>query len=115
MAEKPEALEPLVAWLESQFAECPRIVVKDPRLAWFFELHRAAAARVGADVRVATMLRHPAEVMRSREIAYGTRTNNTTRVDRLADDDARHRATHPRPAPRHRPLRRPPRRLEDRR
>jgi hypothetical protein len=26
------------------------------------------------------MLRHPAEVMRSREIAYGTRTNNTTRV-----------------------------------
>jgi hypothetical protein len=26
------------------------------------------------------MLRHPAEVMRSREIAYGTRTGNTTRV-----------------------------------
>ena len=39
-----------------------------------------AAAKVGADVRVATMLRHPAEVMRSREIAYGTRTANTTRV-----------------------------------
>jgi hypothetical protein len=36
VAEKPEALEPLVDWLESQFAECPRIVVKDPRLAWFF-------------------------------------------------------------------------------
>ena len=26
------------------------------------------------------MLRHPAEVMRSREIAYGTKTSNTTRV-----------------------------------
>jgi hypothetical protein len=26
------------------------------------------------------MLRHPAEVMRSRELAYGTRTGNTTRV-----------------------------------
>ena len=55
-------------------------MVKDPRLAWFFELHRVAAAKVGADIHVATMLRHPAEVMRSREIAYGTRTNNTTRV-----------------------------------
>jgi hypothetical protein len=74
------ALGPLVEWLEQQFAQSDRIVVKDPRLAWFFELHRAAAAKVGADVHVATMLRHPAEVMRSREIAYGTRTSNTTRV-----------------------------------
>ena len=79
VADKPEALDPLVEWLESQFGECPRIVVKDPRLAWFFELHRTAAVRVGADVRVVTMLRHPAEVLRSREIAYGTRTANTTR------------------------------------
>ena len=55
-------------------------MVKDPRLAWFFELHRAAADRLGAEVHVATMLRHPAEVMRSREIAYGTKTSNTTRV-----------------------------------
>jgi hypothetical protein len=75
-----QALSPLVEWYESQFAENERIVVKDPRLAWFFELHRAAGRHVGADVRVATMLRHPAEVMRSREIAYGTRTSNTTRV-----------------------------------
>jgi hypothetical protein len=80
LAEDPKALGPLVDWLELQFAENDRIVVKDPRLAWFLELHRAAAAKVGADVRVATMLRHPAEVMRSREIAYGTRTGNTTRV-----------------------------------
>lgn len=80
IAADPKALGPLVDWLELQFAENDRIVVKDPRLAWFLELHRAAAAKVGADVRVATMLRHPAEVMRSREIAYGTRTGNTTRV-----------------------------------
>ena len=64
----------------SSSRENERIVVKDPRLAWFFELHRVAAAKVGADIHVATMLRHPAEVMRSREIAYGTRTDNTTRV-----------------------------------
>lgn len=80
VAERPKALGRLVEWLELQFAENPRIVVKDPRLAWFFELHRLAAAELDADVHVATMLRHPAEVMRSREIAYGTRTNNTTRV-----------------------------------
>jgi hypothetical protein len=80
LAEDDHALRPLVQWYEGQFSENERIVVKDPRLAWFLELHGAAAARVGADVRVATMLRHPAEVMRSREIAYGTRTNNTTRV-----------------------------------
>jgi hypothetical protein len=75
-----QALDPLVDWLDQQFEANERIVVKDPRLAWFIELHRTAAAKVGADLHVATMLRHPAEVMRSREIAYGTRTNNTTRV-----------------------------------
>jgi hypothetical protein len=80
VAERSGSVAELVTWLEEQFAENPRIVVKDPRLAWFFKLHRAAAAQVGADVYVATMLRHPAEVMRSREIAYGTRTSNTTRV-----------------------------------
>jgi hypothetical protein len=80
VADDEQALGPLVEWLEGQFSENERIVVKDPRLAWFLQLHRAAAAKVGADVRVATMLRHPAEVMRSREIAYGTRTGNTTRV-----------------------------------
>lgn len=80
LAEDESALSALVAWYESQFGESDRIVVKDPRLAWFLQLHRAAAAHVGADIRVATMLRHPAEVMRSREIAYGTKTGNTTRV-----------------------------------
>jgi hypothetical protein len=80
VAQRSDALASLADWYEQQFAENDRIVVKDPRLAWFFQLHREAAAEVGAQVRVATMLRHPAEVMRSREIAYGTRTSNTTRV-----------------------------------
>jgi len=80
LAGDEEALGPLAEWYDLQFGESERIVVKDPRLAWFLQLHRAAAERVRADLRVATMLRHPAEVMRSREIAYGTRTSNTTRV-----------------------------------
>jgi hypothetical protein len=80
VAERAGAMEALCDWLGLQFEHNPRIVVKDPRLAWFFHLHRAAADKLGAEVHVATMLRHPAEVMRSREIAYGTRTNSTTRV-----------------------------------
>ena len=70
----------LRSWLEMQFAEADRIVIKDPRLAWFIDLYRATASEVGADLRVGTMLRHPAAVMRSREVAYGTRTSHTTRV-----------------------------------
>ena len=70
----------LRGWLEQQFQEADRVVVKDPRLGWFFELYRATAADVGADIKVATMLRHPAEVLRSRELAYGTRSPNTTRM-----------------------------------
>jgi len=80
VAEQSDALEPLADWLEEQFAGSPRVAVKDPRLGWFFELHRAAAAQVGAELHVVTMLRHPGEVMRSREIAYGTRMPNTTRL-----------------------------------
>jgi hypothetical protein len=80
LAGESKALDPLVEWLDAQFGESDRVVVKDPRLAWFLQLHRAAAGKVGAQMRVATMLRHPAEVMRSREIAYGTRTKNSTRV-----------------------------------
>lgn len=79
LAEKPEVVKRLSSWLEEQFADSDRIVVKDPRLAWFFELYRRSAESVGADLRVATMLRDPAEVMKSREIAYGTRSTNTTR------------------------------------
>ena len=43
----PEGAGPPVDWLEQQFAENDRIVVKDPRLAWFLELHRAASREGG--------------------------------------------------------------------
>ena len=80
VVEKPDAVSALTGWLDQQLDESDRIVVKDPRLAWFFELYRRVATDLGADLRVATMLRDPAEVMRSREIAYGTKTGNTTRI-----------------------------------
>jgi hypothetical protein len=80
LAEDADAMDRLVAWLEAQLAVSDRIVLKDPRLAWFVRLHRAAADRVGADLRLATMLRHPAEVMRSRELAYGSGASATART-----------------------------------
>lgn len=80
VATRPRARARLAAWLEEQFAEGERVIVKDPRLAWFIDLHRTVAADIGADLQVVTMLRDPAEVMKSREVAYGTKTNNTTRM-----------------------------------
>lgn len=80
LTENRDLARRLTAWLEEQFGESHRIVVKDPRLGWFLALYRQSAADLEAQVRVATLLRHPAEVLRSRELAYGTKTTNTTRV-----------------------------------
>ena len=80
VAERAEARRRLKAWLEEQFEQSERLVVKDPRLAWFLRLYFEVSAQLGADVRVATMLRDPAEVVRSREIAYGAGTQATTRI-----------------------------------
>jgi hypothetical protein len=80
VADDPEVLERLVTWLEAELAVSDRIVLKDPRLAWFIRLHRRGAERVGADLRLATMLRHPAEVMKSRELAYGSNASATART-----------------------------------
>ncbi len=61
------------AWLAGQLDAHPRLVVKDPRLAWFLPLWREACAAAGAGPAFATMLRPPAEVVGSRETYYGSR------------------------------------------
>lgn len=60
-------------WLAGQLAGHPRLVVKDPRLAWFLPLWREACTASGAAPAFATMLRPPAEVVGSRETYYGSR------------------------------------------
>lgn len=67
-------------WLEEQFSHRDRVVVKDPRLAWFLELYLRTAEEIGAGVSVVTMLRHPAESISSREMAYGRTTSALTRT-----------------------------------
>jgi hypothetical protein len=67
-------------WLGDQLADHPRLIVKDPRTAWFLGLWRKAADDLDLPIAVATMLRHPAEVMQSKRSAYGGRRDVTARM-----------------------------------
>lgn len=61
-------------WLSGQLAEQHRegdqIVVKDPHAFWFASVWESVSDELGADLRWLTALRHPAEVVGSRDIAY---------------------------------------------
>lgn len=59
----------LAAWLTEQLAH-DQVVVKDPRAFWFSDLWRRTAQALGAEVVFLTMLRHPAEVAKSRDTSY---------------------------------------------
>ena len=48
----------------------PQVLVKDPRVFWFHDLWRTAAAAHGAEIGFVTMLRHPVEVAKSRDTHY---------------------------------------------
>ena len=45
-------------------------MVKDPHAFWFAQVWEVVSAELGADLRWLTALRHPAEVVGSRDIAY---------------------------------------------
>jgi len=53
-------------WLQEQFSGHERVLIKDPRLLWFLPLWRRVGEELDASVHVVTMLRHPAEVVRSK-------------------------------------------------
>lgn len=59
-------------WLTEVAAAGERIVVKDPRAVWVPWLWVEEAASVGLDVRFLTMLRHPTEVLGSRQTYYAS-------------------------------------------
>lgn len=56
----------LRAWLAEQFATSDRVIVKDPRLLWFLPLWERVGTFLDGQVDVVTMLRHPAEAVRSK-------------------------------------------------
>lgn len=70
----------LAQWLDEQFEVAPSLVVKDPRIAWFLGLWKAAAGRAGARTGTVTMLRPPTEVVTSKNTYYGDRLGDITRL-----------------------------------
>jgi hypothetical protein len=70
----------LRTWLEEQLADNPLLVVKDPRTAWFLGLWREAARDLDLPLAIVTMLRDPAEVVLSKQTAYGGRLDTTARM-----------------------------------
>ncbi|GGD05450.1 hypothetical protein GCM10007231_00280 [Nocardioides daphniae] len=64
-----EAHARLREWLSGQL-EHPMLVVKDPHAFWFAEVWRDVCAELGVDLKWLTAVRHPAEVVGSRDLAY---------------------------------------------
>ncbi|MCD6640307.1 MAG: hypothetical protein LT071_10400 [Nocardioides sp.] len=64
-----EPTRELTEWLSGQL-DHDQIVIKDPHAFWFASVWNDVSRDVGADLRWLTALRHPAEVVGSRDIAY---------------------------------------------
>ncbi|HEX6655408.1 MAG TPA: sulfotransferase family protein, partial [Candidatus Limnocylindria bacterium] len=58
-------------WLIGQLANPGTVAVKDPRTVWFLPLWARTAEGMGVQPRYVTMLRHPAEIVRSAQRHYG--------------------------------------------
>jgi len=68
-------------WFATQL-KGSQIVVKDPRIFWLRNLWVAAATDLGVQPTVLTMLRHPAEVVGSRDMHYHKKADATRRLAR---------------------------------
>ena len=72
-AEDPRVRDELATWLAGQAAEVGpggQLAVKDPRAFWAHDLWTDVAADLGIELSYLTMLRHPAEVVQSRDTHY---------------------------------------------
>lgn len=58
-------------WLSGQL-DAEQILIKDPRAFWIMPVWSKVASDLGAEIVTLTMLRHPTEVVRSRDTAYLT-------------------------------------------
>lgn len=77
----PEVEQRLRDWLSGQL-DHPQVVIKDPREFWVHDLWLRVAGELGAEVTTLTMLRHPTEVVRSRDTAYLTEQTDSFRRQR---------------------------------
>jgi hypothetical protein len=76
----PAVIAELRDWLQAQLALADHLIVKDPRISWFLPLWRRCADELGAPPRFVTMLRHPAEVIDSKQRWYGGRQGEISRA-----------------------------------
>jgi hypothetical protein len=75
-----QAFADLRDWLTVQFVGVENVVVKDPRIDWFLPLWLRCTDELGAETSFATMLRHPAEVVKSARDSYGTWQTDASRA-----------------------------------
>lgn len=68
-ATTPEVEAELREWLKDQL-DHPLLVIKETRAYWVYAMWLHIAADLGLEVTSLTMLRHPTQVVRSRESAY---------------------------------------------
>jgi hypothetical protein len=78
---KPEFQDQLREWLATQL-QGEQIVVKDPRAFWLKSLWVPVATELGLDTGFLTMLRHPAEVVGSRDMHYLKNADDDRRLAR---------------------------------
>jgi hypothetical protein len=74
----PDVRGELRNWLALQVQ--PRLVVKDPHAMRFLDVWRGACADLDIDLRFLTTVRHPAEVVGSRDLVWGQERDDAERA-----------------------------------
>lgn len=80
--EREAQLREWVAGELAQRAEGETVLIKETRAYWVFPLWQRVVRDCGADLASLTMLRHPAQVVRSRDTAYLTGRSDELRLQR---------------------------------
>ncbi|MGH3355773.1 MAG: sulfotransferase family protein, partial [Nocardioidaceae bacterium] len=77
---RPWARRELTGWLTEHGLTADESIVKDPRSAWFVPMWTSATEQAGGVPAFVTMLRHPAEVVGSKNRYYRQRFGTVSRT-----------------------------------
>lgn len=81
----PEREDQLRTWVAGELAARPDgdvVVIKETRAYWVYPLWQRVVAAAGAELTSLTMLRHPTQVVRSRDTAYLSGRSDEFRLQR---------------------------------
>ncbi len=81
----PEREEALRAWLADELAsrtDGDVVIIKETRAYWVYPLWQRVVSATGAELASLTMLRHPTQVVRSRDAAYLSGRTDELRLQR---------------------------------